>query len=350
MANSSFVSAVMVAFDGYRASNGGSAHFESYNMSQLKDIISSSRDTEYKSSPENAKFLTREEIERNLSDLEVFCNNNTEGYASIKFDDSDNSIVATTHPIVLEGVLLNTFEVRLQVYQSYLWQQGKFSEAIQVRAITPVRNDYPHPHVDRSRLCWGNAAHIGKVGMIRGDLFHVFQIVLGILNTYNPESPYATIQSYLPATCDECYTRCEDRAMSRCRTCMTKHCTECLMFHCASCQNKCCRDCARVSYWNESRTRRFDPNNYGVIYCVNCSHKHSSYFTAGGQTYKVSYANSNTRDSFLRGRNTSFKNFIKTRTVEPFQFSKTNDGLEYVDMSLMTLSEYYEFTTRGIGT
>lgn len=112
-------------------------------------------------------------------------------YESIKVDD--NSVIATTYPIVLEhdGGRYEfepyTVEIRLDL--------GK----VLISGGTEM-NGYIHPHVtdDTSNICWGSCGHL--VSRLAGecDLHGLLQLVHQFLNSYNSSDPFQKIEKWDP--------------------------------------------------------------------------------------------------------------------------------------------------------
>jgi hypothetical protein len=60
---------------------------------------------------------------------------------------------------------------------------------------TDVRG-YLHPHVSSGSVCYGNTADAFTNAAAKGKISDCFTIVQSILHTYNPDSPYVTLESF----------------------------------------------------------------------------------------------------------------------------------------------------------
>ena len=80
---------------------------------------------------------------------------------------------------------------------------------IDIEALTPncpIGNpDVTHPHVRNKRLCLGDAEAVLKIAKSDFRVLDMIQIIETTLNTYNPDSPYVSIDRWYGDTdCGEC--------------------------------------------------------------------------------------------------------------------------------------------------
>ncbi|QDU05534.1 hypothetical protein V6x_52720 [Gimesia chilikensis] len=161
------------------------------------------------------------------------------------------SISVVTEPIVLEGVYLGAFEIRLEftdLNSDAPFQYQVFAQDPQ----SPITDDaVTHPHVQSDIVCEGDARVPIKSSLEQGRLLDFFVLVSRLLHTYNPESPYVALSDWHSAECSDCAdvvttdeqthcTSCENRL---CRQCANS-CTDCSFSFCHDCSTRCeiCRD------------------------------------------------------------------------------------------------------------
>ena len=175
-------------------------------------------------------------------------------FETVRIDRTAEVLAVRTDPLVLEGINLGPFEIRMR------WSVLPDSHCYSVEANQPRRSagdGYTHPHVLSERMCEGDGRLSIQQALADGRLSDFFQIVERVLKTYNPESAYCSLEdwegrecrgcgdsispdeSYLCSRCDavlcgDCYERCHRCDESFCSQCVTP---------CASCEDVCCRGC-----------------------------------------------------------------------------------------------------------
>lgn len=145
-----------------------------------------------------------------------------------------------TSSIVLEGVYLGPFEIRLD------WQSIKRSSPYEVVALDanpPTSGDeVTHPHVQSEALCEGEGSDAIRRALDEGRLNDFFCIVDLILRTYNPDSAYVRLDEWGGVTCQACGDYMASDESSRCDWCDKELCLECLC-RCESCADRFCTNC-----------------------------------------------------------------------------------------------------------
>jgi hypothetical protein len=163
-----------------------------------------------------------------------------------------------TDPVVLDDVALGSFEIKL--FLERISQLGK-DAPYRVVALdpNPAGSDsrVTHPHVSDEHLCEGDGHLMIRKALEQGRLCDFFTMVVGILNTYNPDSPYVPLSDWDGYSCYDCgYTmsredsyyceRCENdfcsQCSSYCQICDTTICLGCA-YACPICHNPVCSDC-----------------------------------------------------------------------------------------------------------
>ena len=186
-----------------------------------------------------------------LRDLEAL----SDEFDGVSLDLSESRFSVTTPPIVLEGIALGPFELRLD------WNDIGTAHPCKVVALgpNPARSSESttHPHVVDERLCEGD----GKVPLARalreGRLLDFFLIVHRLLCNYNESSAYVRLSEWEGGSCTDCgevvnpddertCAACEDLLCGNCaltcERCDAQSCYECLS-RCASCGEGICRGC-----------------------------------------------------------------------------------------------------------
>ncbi len=159
----------------------------------------------------------------------------------------DQRVSVTTEPIVLEGVPLGRF--RIDLLPGNMPAKDPLDwfriEALDPNPSAPNEN-VPHPHVDGDHLCTGDGSAAIHGALIAGRLSEFFVLVRSILRTYNPESPYVSIEDWDGRPCEDCgYTVSEDNAFY-CEGCENTFCDECIR-SCETCDVTLCRGCLHRS-------------------------------------------------------------------------------------------------------
>jgi len=164
-------------------------------------------------------------------------------FGEVRYDHDEDFLAITTDPIMLEGVHLGEFEIRL-----YINEIGRSDTAdpFTVVALDPnpaAGNDsVTHPHVSNDRLCTGDGAAAIRSALFAGRICDFFTMVRAILATYNPDSPYIPLKEWDGRSCAECgYSVCQDEVYF-CQTCESDLCSECAAL-CNVCEETICLTC-----------------------------------------------------------------------------------------------------------
>lgn len=179
-------------------------------------------------------------------------------FGEIKFDFNARTISIITETIALEGITFGSFEIRL--YLNEIKKLG-FESPYKIVALDPNSagsdDGVTHPHVSQEKLCEGDGYIPIRKAIQQGRLSDFFTIIVQILQTYNPDSPYISLEDWEGTTCYDCgYTvsgddsyYCEDCQNDFCSNCST-YCqvcdsTVCLgcSYECPGCREPVCRSC-----------------------------------------------------------------------------------------------------------
>lgn len=174
-------------------------------------------------------------------------------------------MIETSYRVQSISFIYKTEDIVLE-YEDYKIKLGKFEITVNYHTNTGVKiwtysddpnpsedGGYQHPHVSGGTICLGDAENnvnaYRQNGMI-SDLFEVLEI---LLKTYNPSSPYRTIEEWEGEyLCEGCGDRMPEDTY--CRNCDKPFCNDCLVqsiegrFYCESCaEDMKCDGCGKIS-------------------------------------------------------------------------------------------------------
>ena len=181
------------------------------------------------------RFATANDIYQDLLAL-------GEEFEELDVDVRARRLSVTTEPIVLDGVYLGPFEIRLQ------WARQSSSGAPTYRVLAKdphpaeSRENVTHPHVMDEVLCEGEGRHAIRQALAQGRLLDFFTLIVGVLRTYNPESPFVELALWSGSTCSDCGAVVDEDESYSCRTCGETVCGECEAA-CCGCEDSCCSEC-----------------------------------------------------------------------------------------------------------
>ena len=165
-------------------------------------------------------------------------------FGDIEFSNPDNIISVVTEPITLEDVYLGPFKIELQLSKlSDLYQNSPYYIIALEPNPSATDEAVTHPHVSNERLCEGDAYAAIRSALQEGRLSDFFTMARSILNTYNPDSPYVSLDDWDGEACYECgYVMSRDDSYY-CSFCDRVFCDECTTY-CRSCDESICLGCA----------------------------------------------------------------------------------------------------------
>jgi hypothetical protein len=179
-------------------------------------------------------------------------------FAQAEIDLRGRAIEVTTDRIVLDGIGLGCFQVRLE------WEELTQAHPYRVIALEPNpaarREDVTHPHVQDGILCEGEGRRAIRAALAQVRLLDFFLLVSQTLHSYGRGSGYVELGNWHGPPCtscgagttedDRCYCRaCDDvlceSCASSCASCGETFCTGCLAA-CAVCDQDTCPDCRQT--------------------------------------------------------------------------------------------------------
>ncbi|MCA9099131.1 MAG: hypothetical protein KDA36_12130, partial [Planctomycetaceae bacterium] len=190
----------------------------------------------------------------------------TEEFETCGWDPNTETLYVETPRILLEEVDLGPFEIRLEFPR--LANTPAYHTVPGEPCYGAGSTDYPHPHVNGTRLCEGEGTVAIKTALQGGRLSEFFLMVRQILQTYNSESAYLSLDDWWHTPCRCCGEptdldvgcTCSECSVSLCSTCGFS-CEHCNVFLCDECHKRC-DVCQRV----------FCTSCQGT--CTNCQRSH----------------------------------------------------------------------------
>jgi hypothetical protein len=193
-----------------------------------------------------------------LSDIVAELQQMDEDLGEYQFDLRERTISVVTEPVTLDDIGLGPFEIKLFIDElDKLYTDSPY----RVTALEPnpagADDSVTHPHVSSERLCEGDGHVSIRRALEQGRLCDFFTMVMGILQTYNPDSPYVSLDDWQGTSCydcgctvsgDDCYycEYCEkdfcDQCSTYCQKCDTTICLGCA-YECPSCNEPVCQRC-----------------------------------------------------------------------------------------------------------
>ena len=186
-----------------------------------------------------------------------------------EFDDvvyQKSFLAVQTEAIVLKGIDLGRFSIRF--FWSRLKQKASLDcfEVVALEANSARGNeDITHPHVRSRSLCAGDATLPLQKALEDGRLTDAFHLIQIVLQNYNADSAYASLDDWESVSCWNCgYTTNEDDrsfcegcdqdvcsdCTSTCKHCDRYRCTSCQV-RCDVCNEPCCSGCQETSDHSE---------------------------------------------------------------------------------------------------
>jgi hypothetical protein len=151
------------------------------------------------------------------------------------------SISVVTDAVKLEGIYLGSFKIHL-----CLRDMRGGSDAFKIIALDPqpaaCNSDITHPHVQSERLCAGDATVPVANALREGRICDAFLAINSVLMTYNPNSPYVSLNSWLGTACEDCGAIIDEGGGYFCDGCDNEFCGDCIRT-CECCEESRCRNC-----------------------------------------------------------------------------------------------------------
>ncbi|WP_417849457.1 hypothetical protein [Thalassoglobus sp.] len=164
-------------------------------------------------------------------------------FVDVEIDRVLKEVVVGTEPIVLEGIDLGRFQIRLSLKR--VGVQGSFG-------VTPLDpnpsspdDNVSHPHVQGDSLCPGEGTQAINNALAAGRLTDFFLTVRQILLTYNSSSAYVSLCDWHGVACGACGDMVNRDDCRDCERCQESLCDSCSR-HCQGCEVTLCNECSET--------------------------------------------------------------------------------------------------------
>jgi hypothetical protein len=166
-----------------------------------------------------------------------------EDFSAVAFDPRRRTVTAETEPVSLQGQYLGPFGIEVAVDRLGEDYPGRVF-AVLARDPHPAGGDssVTHPHVSGEVLCCGDATVPIRRALQSGRLLDALLQIRAVLNTYNPGSPYVSLDEWDGRSCYDCGAMCDGDYLSFCDGCEQEYCEECVRL-CRACDRVYCRGC-----------------------------------------------------------------------------------------------------------
>ena len=184
-----------------------------------------------------------------------------EEFDDVAFNADEGALSAITEPITLEDTYLGPFRIALSLDKLREIHQKIPYYIIAIEPHPAAKDEaITHPHVSNEVLCEGDGAAAIRTALEDGRLCDFFVMVRGVLNTYNPDSPYISLADWDGVACFDCGYIMDDESVYYCSRCdnavcdqCSRVCTDCGEVVCAECSSHCeicdrslCPKCAKT--------------------------------------------------------------------------------------------------------
>jgi hypothetical protein len=246
-----------------RGWNLAAASFQEQLVAKARAFHEAVRETQDQGEEESAMILVPSpgELFAELQHLHM-------EFETVRIDRRKHRIAVHTEAIVLKGNDLGSFSISLHWPRLAEGATGDCFDIIALQPRAASSNDsITHPHVRDRKLCAGDATVPIAKALEQGRLVDAFCLIRSVLQTYNPDSAYQSLDDWDGISCWQCgattneddrYTcdACNNDLCSECtlgcRQCETIYCTSC-QTRCAECREPCCKVCLQTSACSELR-------------------------------------------------------------------------------------------------
>ena len=164
-------------------------------------------------------------------------------FDKVDFDKASNTISLLTKPITLEEIYLGPFKIQLNLKKlSELYKDSPYFCIALDPHPAATSEDVTHPHVSNERLCEGEGSATIRAALEQGRLCDFFTLVMSILNTYSPDSPYVALDAWDGDPCYDCGYIMDRENSYYCSFCDHSYCEECSSY-CRLCDETVCLGC-----------------------------------------------------------------------------------------------------------
>ena len=174
-------------------------------------------------------------------------------FDKVSFDKKKHTISVITKPITLMDIYLGPFEIQLKIKKlAELFKECPYYCIALDPHPASSSEDVTHPHVSGDRLCEGEGYAAIRKALEQGRLCDFFTLVMGILNTYSPDSPYVALENWDGTACYDCGYIVDSENSYYCEHCDNTFCEECTTC-CRSCDETVCLGCLQSCSFCDER-------------------------------------------------------------------------------------------------
>ncbi len=165
-------------------------------------------------------------------------------FGSVAIDAKKRFLAVTTDFIVLDGMDLGAFALRLHGPRLARRSGADCFEIVaeDESKASAAKPNVPHPHVRDGEICAGDATTALRRAIAEGRLFDAFAMIRSVLENYNPHSAYVALADWLGISCDSCGQRLSPDACRVCDRCGRDVCDDCISC-CEGCGDTECETC-----------------------------------------------------------------------------------------------------------
>jgi hypothetical protein len=174
-------------------------------------------------------------------------------FGNLVINPKCGQIAVTTDPIRLEGRYLGPFRIELYIDRlSDRMGSGAFDCVATDPHPAAGNEETTHPHVKSNNLCAGEATVPIQAALRQGRIADAFSLINSVLNTYNPGSPYVSLDDWEGIACGDCGATTDRDELFSCDACESVICEHCIS-SCEACDQSVCQACLQ----RESRGKRY---------------------------------------------------------------------------------------------
>lgn len=163
-----------------------------------------------------------------------------EEFLQVETDPESREIHVTTEPIILDGVYLGPFEIRLDLQS--IGVPSPYRVVATDANPASTNESVTHPHIQDETLCEGEGrAAIGSA-LASGRICDFFVLVHRVLNTYARGDAYVELSDWDGITCSDCGATTREDDSLPCRSCDDSLCLDCTVT-CQACGHDFCSNC-----------------------------------------------------------------------------------------------------------
>jgi hypothetical protein len=141
----------------------------------------------------------------------------------------------------LRGIYLGPFEIELHLERLAKVANSSVFEVNALDSHPAASNEeVTHPHVRDGEVCTGDATVAIASALRDGRLVDAFLALNSVLHTYNPHSPYVSLDQWEGTWCADCDTVVDETYF--CNGCEEDFCDDCSR-SCDICDATYCRNC-----------------------------------------------------------------------------------------------------------